>query len=254
MINKMVRYGSTLRLSLVPSPLFSKLPFTLALRRDGDRGGKQGKQPAKRPTKQPVTEPPFDPTSWGGALVVMGVFGALLWAIQIANAASDYGLNRFGLKPRATDGLWGVLSEPFLHQSYGHLLSNTVPLLAIGWTLLLSGVRAFLFVTGVVVVLGDLATWLVAPSATVIVGASGMVFGWLGYLLARAYFSRRVKWIVTAVLLLIFFGTLLGSLLPTVDAHVSWQSHVSGFAAGVFVGWLLHPRSSARNRRVRPRP
>jgi membrane associated rhomboid family serine protease len=68
------------------------------------------------------------------------------------------------------------------------------------------------------------------------------VFGWLGYLLARAYFSRRFKWIVTAVALLVFFGTLLGSLLPTVDARVSWQSHLTGFIVGVAVGWFLHPR------------
>ena len=111
---------------------------------------------------------------------------------------------------------------------------------------MLSGVRVWLFVTATVIVLGGLATWLVAPSNTTIVGASGLVFGWLGYLLARAYFTRRVKWIFTAVALLLFFGTLLGSLLPTVDARVSWQSHICGFLAGVFVGWLLHPRKGVR--------
>ena len=79
----------------------------------------------------------------------------MLWIVQFINASENYGLNRFGLKPRALDGLWGIVTEPFLHQSYGHLLSNTVPLLAIGWTLLLSGVRLFLFVTGLVVALGD---------------------------------------------------------------------------------------------------
>ena len=202
--------------------------------------------------QQATSEPPFDPTSWSGALVVMCVVVAGLWGIQIANASDDYGFNRFGLQPRTVSGLWGVLAQPLLHQSYGHLLSNTVPLLAIGWTLLLSGVRVWLFVTAAVIVLGGFATWLVAPSDTVIVGASGLVFGWLGYLLARAYFTRRFKWILTAVALLVFFGTLLGSLLPTVDTHVSWQSHLCGFLAGVFVGWLLHPRTAgnaARNRR-----
>lgn len=221
------------------SPLPAKLPFVL---------------PFRRGSKQPTSEPPFDPTSWGGALAVMAVFAAAVWIIQIANASDDYGFNRFGLRPRAVDGLWGVVSQPFLHQSYGHLLSNTFPLLAIGWTLLLSGVRAFLFVTSIVVVLGGSATWLVAPSGTVIVGASGMVFGWLGYLLARAYFTRRLKWILVAVALLIFFGTFLASLLPTVDTRVSWQSHLCGFAAGVFVGWLLHPRSAVATTRRRRSP
>jgi membrane associated rhomboid family serine protease len=208
-------------------------PFARAPRTTGDR-------PAR-------TEPPFDPTSWAGAGIVMLAFGAVLWIVQFVNAGEDYGLNRFGLRPRTEAGLWGVLTQPFLHQSYGHLVSNTFPLLAIGWTLLLSGVRVFLFVTAVVIVLGDFLTWLVAPSNQNIVGASGLIFGWLGYLLARAYFTRKIKWIFTAVALLVFFGTLLGSLLPTVDTHVSWQSHVTGFVVGGFVGWLLHPRKPARS-------
>ncbi len=144
------------------------------------------------------------------------------------------------------DGLWGIVTQPFLHSSYSHLFSNTVPLIGVGWVLLLSGLRVWLFVTAS-------SSWSAAsrpgwwrrPAA--IVGASALVFGWMGYLLARAYFSRRLKWILTAVALLIFFGTLLGNLLPSVDARVSWQSHLCGFLAGCFVGWLLHPRSGARN-------
>lgn len=211
-----------------PVPLQERLTHVLGRRRDAAR----------------ATEPPFDPSSWSGALIVMAGFLTVLWGVQIANAANDYAFNRFGLQPRSVAGLWGILTQPFLHESWGHLLSNTVPLAAIGWTLLLSGWRVFCFVTAVVIVLGDFLTWLVAPSGQVIVGASGLVFGWLGYLLARAYFTRRFKWIVTAIALLVFFGTLLGSLLPTVDARVSWQSHVTGFVVGVFVGWLLHPRRS----------
>ena len=205
---------------------------------------KDGLAKLRRPPvdSAPSTEPRFDPTSWGGAIAVMAVFGLLLWVIQIVNAADNQGLNRFGLRPRHVDGLWGVLTQPFLHQSYNHLLSNTAPVILIGWVLLLSGVRVWLFVTAVVVVVGDFATWLIAPGDQVIVGASGMIFGWMGYLLARAYFSRRIRWVLTALALLVFFGTLLGSLLPAADTHVSWQSHVCGFAAGVFVGWLLHPR------------
>jgi membrane associated rhomboid family serine protease len=218
----------------------SRLPFKLPFGRAKD-------EPAN-------SEPPFDPSSWTGALIVMGVFGALLWGIQIANAKHDYDYNRFGLKPREYDGLWGVLTQPFLHESYGHLLSNTVPLVAIGWALLLSGVRVWLFVTASVIVLGGVLTWLVAPSDITIVGASGMIFGWLGYLLARAYFTRKLKWIFTAIALLLFFGTLLGSLLPTVDAKVSWQSHVCGFVAGIFIGWVLHPRRPAKSGRVRRAP
>jgi membrane associated rhomboid family serine protease len=184
----------------------------------------------------------------------MGALTAALYVIQFLNADHDYSWNRFGLEPRQAAGLWGIVTQPFLHQSWGHLLSNTIPLLAIGWTLLLSGVRVFLFVTAVVVLLGGFLTWLVAPSHEIIVGASGMIFGWLGYLVARAVFSRRIKWIVIAVMLLVFFGTLLGSLLPTVDSRVSWQSHVCGAAVGVAVAWFLHPRRSGSGRPPRRTP
>lgn len=176
--------------------------------------------------------------------------GAVLWIIQLANAANDYSLDRFGLRPRRIDGLWGILTEPFLHASYGHLFSNTLPLVAVGWVLLLSGVRTWLIVSAAVLVLGGLAAWLVAP-AGIIVGASGLIFGWLGYLLARAYFSRKLRWILVAVLVLFTFGSVLNGLLPSVDSNVSWQSHVCGFAAGLLAGAVLHPRRTGTPRAPR---
>ena len=210
-------------------------------------GGAGSAKPAR-------TEPPFDPNSWTGSLIVMVSVGALLWIIQIVNAANNYTFDRrFGLQPRELDGLWGVVASPFLHASYGHLFSNTVPLIGIGWVLMLSGLRTWLTVTGLVIVVGGLATWLVAPSGD-IVGASGLVFGWLGYLIARAYFSRKLRWILVAVIVLLFFGSLLGGLLPSFNSHVSWQGHLCGFAAGVAAGAVLHPRTRPPKRSSGPRP
>jgi membrane associated rhomboid family serine protease len=198
------------------------------------------------------TEPPFDPRSWSGALILMCGVGALLWVIQFVNAADDYDLDRFGLQPRHVAGLWGLVTMPFLHASYGHMFSNTAPLILIGWVLMLSGLRTWFTVTAIVVVGGGVLTWLVAPGSTVIVGASGMIFGWLGYLLARAYFSRKFKWIIVAVLVLLFFGSFLVGLFPTLNSGVSWQAHLCGFAAGVGAGALLHPRGGALRRPGRP--
>jgi membrane associated rhomboid family serine protease len=138
-----------------------------------------------------------------------------------------------------------VVTMPFLHASYNHLLSNTVPLVLIGWVLLLSGIRVWATVTAIVVLGGGALTWLVGPANTLIVGASAMIFGWLGYLLARAYFSRRLKWIIVAILVLVFFGTLLIGLFPTLHSGISWQAHVCGFAAGIGAGAVLHPRGGA---------
>lgn len=210
--------------------------------------------PTRRPSPHPKparAEPPFDPQSWSGALVVMLAVGGLLWVIQILNAADGYDFNAYGLKPRAADGLWGVVTMPFLHQSYGHLLSNTVPLIAIGWVVLLSGVRTWLTVTGIIVLGGGLLTWLAAPDGT-IVGASGLIFGWLGYLLARAYFARTFKWIMVAIFVLVFFGSLLLEVFPLLHSAASWQAHLCGFAAGVGAGALLHPRGGATRQLRRP--
>jgi membrane associated rhomboid family serine protease len=208
---------------------------------------------AREAKSAPGTEPDFDPTSWSGALILMGGFTAIVWVVQIVNAANNQRLDRFGLLPRHVNGLWGVLTQPFLHASYGQLFSDSVPMVLIGWVLLLSGVRTWLFVTATVIIVGGAATWLVAPSDRVLIGASSLVFGWMGYLIARAIFSRRIKWIITAAALLIFFGTLLGSLLPSFDHQTSWQSHLCGFLAGAFVGWLLHPRTNPRAASKSPR-
>lgn len=197
------------------------------------------------PGRQPRAarlEPPLDPSSWTGALITMTALAAVLWVVQFVNAYDDYRLDRFGLQPRDLRGLRGIVTQPFLHASYGHLASNTLPFILIGWVVLMGSVRVWAIVTATVVLLGGILTWLIGPGDTVIVGASGLIFGWLGYLVARGYFSRSIKWIVVAVVVLIFFGTLLFALFPDFNSNVSWQSHVCGFVAGVVAGGVLHPR------------
>jgi membrane associated rhomboid family serine protease len=194
------------------------------------------------------TEPPFDPTSWSGALITMAVLAAVLWVIEGINEGGNYNLQQYGLRPRDLDGLVGIVTAPFLHTGYGGVLADTAPFIGIGWVVLLSGIRPFLLTSAIILVVGGLATWLVAPTG-ILVGASGLILGWLGYLLGRAYFSRRFVWIMVAVGALFFFGALLGNLLPSVDSQGSWQGHIAGFAAGVLAAWVLHPRSPGVSRR-----
>jgi membrane associated rhomboid family serine protease len=195
--------------------------------------------PARRPGNRPWWH--LDVGTWTGALAVMCLIVAGLWVIEIANAADGQSFDRFGLRPRRVDGLWGVLTQPFLHASYGHIMSNTAPLVLLGWAVLLAGWRVWLAVTAIVVLLGDFATWVVAP-AGIVVGASGLAFGWLGYLLSRAFFTRKLKWILVAVAALFFFGTFLANLLPQFSSTVSWQAHVCGFGAGIVAAAALHHR------------
>ncbi|MCW2525454.1 MAG: peptidase family protein [Pseudonocardiales bacterium] len=179
--------------------------------------------------------------------MIMAGLAAVLWTIEILNVVDDYSLNRFGLKPRQFDGLDGVVTMPFLHAGVGHLFANTFPFVIIGWMVLIGGVREFLWATLIIVIGGGLATWVVGPSGSAnghpvtVVGASGLVFGWLAYLLARAYFARKAMWIIAAIFALFFFGGLFGGLLPNVHSEVAWQAHVCGFAAGILAGWIIHP-------------
>jgi membrane associated rhomboid family serine protease len=196
----------------------------------------------------------FDPTGWVGGLIVMGVFCAALWIVQIVNSAGGLHLAQYGLRPRDIGGLKGVVTGPFLHQGFGRLFANSVPFILLGWVVLRGGVRSFLAATAIIVVGGGLIAWLVAPSVAPghgIVGSSTLIIGWLGFVLGRAFFSRKVRWIIVAVMVVFFFGTLLGSLLPSVGSSVPWEAEVASFVAGVLASWLLHPRAK-RGRSPRP--
>jgi membrane associated rhomboid family serine protease len=186
----------------------------------------------------------FDPQTWTGALAIMVAAGAVLWAIELANALSGSALNRYGMRPRSWRGLEGIVTMPLLHSDALHLLADIFPFIIIGWMALVGGGRSFLLTTAVVVFGGGVATWLVGPPRT-IVGSSALVFGWLAYLLARAYFARRLIWILGAAFAIFFFGGLFGGLVPTVHSDVAWQANVCGFAAGVGAAWWLHPRKGS---------
>ncbi|MCU1688474.1 MAG: Rhomboid family protein [Jatrophihabitantaceae bacterium] len=184
------------------------------------------------------------PDTWTGALVLMLALVGALWAIEAVDLATDHRLLAYGIRPRRLDGLDGVVFSPFLHAGVGHLVGNSVPFVLLGWIVLVSGVRQWAIATAIIVLLGGLGTWLIAPSGLV-VGASGVVMGWLGYLLGRAYFARSLIAIAAAIVTVLFFGTLLWGLLPTVRHGVSWQGHLCGFAAGVAAAWFLHARGNA---------
>jgi membrane associated rhomboid family serine protease len=195
-------------------------------------------------------EPPFDPTSWSGALFVMIALTAVLYVVQIVNGADGQRLDRFGLRPRTLRGLEGIVTQPFLHSSWWQLISNTPTFIVLGWAVLLAGVRGWLIVTGLVMLVGGLATWLVASSDLRLdSGSTVLVFGWLGYLLARAIFSRRIVWIFIAIVIASFFSGLFGGLLPGLRSGESWVAHLCAFGAGIGAGWLLHPRQARKRQR-----
>ena len=161
-----------------------------------------------------------------------------MWAFEIVDVALDNRLDRYGIEPRDPDGLFGVVAAPFLHAGFGHLLANSIPFVVLGLLIALQGLGRVVAVTAIVMVVSGLGTWLVAPAGTIHIGASGVVFGYATYLLARGLFNRRAVEVLIGVGVAAVWGTaLLGGLMP--QEGVSWQGHFFGAVGGVIAAWAL---------------
>jgi len=170
-------------------------------------------------------------------LLLVAAMGVVMWVVEALDAAGAH-LESNGIVPRSGGGLDGILWAPFLHGSWGHLAGNTVPFLVLGALIALSGLARVAAVTILVAVVGGLGVWLVAPSNTVHIGASGIVFGYAGYLVARGIFSRSLLHLaVGAAVALVWGTTLLSGLVP--QDGISWQGHLFGGIAGVLAAWVL---------------
>lgn len=173
-------------------------------------------------------------------LIVLAGFIFLLWFIEIMDWLIFKGsLDANGIKPRTVKGLYGILWAPFLHGGFPHLMANTIPILILGGLIIVSrGLKNFFMVTGLVIIIGGLGTWLIGPAFSVHIGASGLVFGYFGFLLMSAFFERSCQAIVVAFLVLFFYGGLIWGILPRADG-ISWQSHLFGLVGGVMAAYLL---------------
>lgn len=178
-------------------------------------------------------------------MIVVAALAALMWVVEGVDEIAGGRLDRNGIVPRDPDGLDGVVWAPFLHGGFDHLVGNTIPFLLLGFAVALGGVARVVVVTVVVALVGGLGTWLVAPSDTVHIGASGIVFGYAGYLVARGVFSRSAGQILLGVVVLAVWGTtLLRGLVP--EDGISWQGHLFGAIGGVVAARLLHRRATRR--------
>jgi membrane associated rhomboid family serine protease len=170
---------------------------------------------------------------------------AVMWVVEVINSLDNQRLDSDGIVARSVSHLWGIVTSPFLHASFTHLLDNTIPFVFMGLIIALRGAVRLALVTGIVIVIGGLGTWLIAPAHSVTVGASGLVFGYATYLLVRGLFDRSALELVTGVIVgAVWGGALLSSLVP--HNGVSWQAHASGAVAGVIAAWLLARRREER--------
>jgi membrane associated rhomboid family serine protease len=178
------------------------------------------------------------------ALFVMVGFLAILWIIQLVNAADHYQLTiDYGIRPRDARSLPYILTAPFLHVSWTHIESNSGPLFIFGFLAAYRGVVRFLGLTGLVIIVSGLAEWFTGAPNTIGVGASGVVFGYLGYILVRGFFDRHGTDILIGAVMALCFAYQFTVLLP--HAGIGWQAHIGGLAAGVVGGWIFRDRSEA---------
>lgn len=179
----------------------------------------------------------------------------VIWAVQAINVLDAYGLDsRFGIVSRQASSLPYILTAPFLHVSVSHIESNTLPLAILAFAAGLGGLRPFWYATVVIILVGGLGTWLTSPDHTVTVGASGLIFGYLGYVVLRGVFNRSVWQIGLGIVMFAYYYWSLGLLFPTSAVramHISWQDHLCSFLAGILASYLVARRWS---RPARPQP
>jgi membrane associated rhomboid family serine protease len=175
------------------------------------------------------------------ALFVMVGFLAILWIIQLINAADQFRLAyEYGIRPRQMGSLPDIITAPFLHFSWTHIEGNSGPLFVFGFLAAYRGVVRFLGLTALIIVISGLAAWLTAPTGSVGAGASGVVFGYLGYILVRGLFDRHLIDIIVGAVMALCFAYQFSVLLP--HAGIGWQDHIGGVVAGVLGGWIFRER------------
>lgn len=192
-----------------------------------------------------MSNPPAERTAPSRPIVagtVAGGYVALLYLIEVVDTLASGRLERNGVQPRELGGLDGIVFAPLLHGGWGHLIGNTVPLLVLGFLIALSGVRTWLQVTAIVWIVGGAGVWLFGGHHTNHIGASGIVFGWLAYLIARGVFNRSLGQIALGMVVFMVYGGVLWGVLPG-RPGVSWEGHLFGMLAGALAAWLLSERT-----------
>jgi membrane associated rhomboid family serine protease len=204
---------------------------------------------ALRPNPVTTTGPGREPGQLSKAVAVNGGTVGIMWVLELIDQMTRNSLDRFGIQPRDVDGLGDILLAPWLHFGWGHLISNSIPFLVLGILIYLSGVGRWLVTVLVTAVVSGITVWLISPPNSLTLGASGIVFGFLTYLLVRGFFTRKLSQIVIAVVVMLLYGGVLWGIFPT-SAGVSWQGHLGGAVGGVLSAWLMHSR---RDRPIRRR-
>ncbi|HUF99290.1 MAG TPA: rhomboid family intramembrane serine protease [Ilumatobacter sp.] len=183
------------------------------------------------------------PNGRTGKLAELGILPVavmliIMWVSEVADTIANGRLDRYGIEPRKLWGLDGIAFAPFLHGGFAHLIANTIPFALMGAAIAIGAAKRFLSVTLIVGLVGGVGTWLTGPANTIHIGASGLVFGYLTYLLSRGVFARNFWYLLGGVVTFMIYGGVLWGLLPA--PGISWQGHLFGAVGGIVAAYLLH--------------
>jgi membrane associated rhomboid family serine protease len=174
-------------------------------------------------------------------ILILGGLVGLMWFLEIADIALDGRLNYLGIIPRTGIGFRGIFFAPFLHQNFRHLISNSIPFLVMGWFVMLRGIPEFFKVSAIVLLCSGIGVWMFgAPGLHI--GASGVIFGYFGFLVSRAFFDRSVLSFSLALAVGLLYGSLIWGVLPT-QYGISWEGHLFGFLGGIYAASQISKRS-----------
>ena len=165
-------------------------------------------------------------------IIVLGGALGVLWLVFALNTLDGGGLMGYGIVPRTELGLRGIVFAPFLHANRAHLAANSVPFLILGWLVMLRNARHFWAVTVAAMLGSGVVAWTIGAPDTVHIGASGVIFGYLGFLMLSGWFARRFWSIALSLAVTLLRGGLVLGVMPG-QPGVSWQAHLGGFAGGV---------------------
>lgn len=178
---------------------------------------------------------------------ILATFVVAIWLLEIVDVVLLGGaLDSYGVWPRRVVGLPGILFMPFLHGGFAHVAANTMPFIILGWLVMVRRTSDFVVVTVVTSLVTGAGLWLFGSSGSVYIGASGLIFGYFGYLLLRGYFERSPQAVLLTLLVAFFYGGLVWGIIPRGN-QLSWEAHLLGFAGGVlaarFLTRLVRPAS-----------
>ena len=173
------------------------------------------------------------------AVIVVGAFLALIWILQVFNWADGYRLDTdFGILPQHVSRLPDIFTAPFLHFSWQHIEGNSVPLFVLGVLAAYRSIARFLLVSLIVAVTSGMAVWFFQSSTELTVGASGLIFGYFGYVVIRGFIDRSLVDIGVGAVAGVLYWTILQVAIPGTPG-ISWIGHLGGLVGGVLAAWLV---------------